>query len=182
MDPGRDRLRAVDRRHHRPDRADARRRHHRCRPLGAAGREPCGRDHRRRARSDMRYGRSSRSWSAAATLHAIASCVLGPCDCRDQPRSGRTARDRRAARAQCPLCLARQRLGRRADGRLRLFSVEPLGVCRHLRCWRSRPCWRWSGSASAKSIVAQAHGAVVARGARCQYDQRAGVCCASVRC
>ena len=38
----------------------------------------------------------------------------GPGDRGDQPRPGRSARDRRTARAQCALCLARQRLGRRA--------------------------------------------------------------------
>ena len=53
-------------------------------------------------------------------------------DCRDQPRPGRADCDRRAARAQRPLCLARQRRRRGADGRLRLFPVEPFGVSRHL--------------------------------------------------
>ena len=47
MDPGRDRLRAVDRRHGRPDRADAGRRDRRCRALRTAGGGSCGRDDRR---------------------------------------------------------------------------------------------------------------------------------------
>ncbi len=53
-------------------------------------------------------------------------------DRRDQPRSGRTARDRRTARAQRPLCVARQRRCRGRDGHLRLSSLQPLGVSRHL--------------------------------------------------
>ena len=61
----------------RADRADARRRDRRCRPLRTAGGGPCGRDHRR-----QRAGYAA--WPifpvvvAAATLHAAASCVLGP--------------------------------------------------------------------------------------------------------
>ena len=62
MDPGRDRPRAVDRRHRRADRADAGRRHRRCRPLGAAGRGPCGRRPSASARSPMRHGRSFPWW------------------------------------------------------------------------------------------------------------------------
>ncbi len=54
------------------------------------------------------------------------------CDRRDQPRPGRTVRDGRAARAQRPLCFARQRNGRGRDGHGRLSAVEPFGVPRHL--------------------------------------------------
>ena len=78
MDPGRDRLRAVDRRHHRPDRADAGRRHRRCRPLRAAGRGPRGRDHRLSCALGYAIWPIFPVVVAAATLHATASCVLGP--------------------------------------------------------------------------------------------------------
>ena len=151
MDPGRDRPRAVDRRHRRPDRPDAGRRHHRCRALGKAGRGLCGRRHRRRA---LAYA----AWpifpviAAAATLHADGELRAGACDRGDQPRTGRTCRDRRTARAQCAVRLARQRLCRRTDGRLRLFPVQPLGVSRHLRACHSRPSSRCRGYPTAKSI------------------------------
>src|SRR6478752_9787487 len=70
MDPGRDRPRAVDRRHHRPDRADAARSERLVAGLAVAT-----------------IGISALAYAAmpifpvvvaAATLHAAASCVLGP--------------------------------------------------------------------------------------------------------
>ncbi len=132
MDPGRDRLCAVDRRLGRPDRADAGRRHRRCRALRTAGGGPCGRDHRRqRAGICGMADLSGRGRRGDAARRRELRARSG--DCRDQPRSGRAARDRRAARTQRPLCVARQRRRRRRDGHLRLSAVEPLGVSRHLR-------------------------------------------------
>ena len=74
------------------------------------------------------FSRSDRSRHAACAGKLRA----GPRDRGDQPRPGRSARDRRAARAQCPLRLARQRLGGGADGGRRLSAVQPGGVSGHL--------------------------------------------------
>ena len=132
MDPGRDRAGAVDRRHRRTDRPDAGRRHHRCRAQGTAGRGLCGRRHRRaRARlcgvADLSGDRGG--GDAACRWPAACWALRSP-----RSASGWSARrDRRTVRAQCAVRLARQRLCRGADGRLRLFPVEPLGVSRHLR-------------------------------------------------
>ena len=43
----------------------------------------------------------------AATLHAAGKLRARPRDCRNQSRPGRAAGDRRTARTQRPLCLAR---------------------------------------------------------------------------
>ncbi len=160
MDAGRDRLRAVDRRHHRPARADAGRGHRRCRALRAAGGGSCGRDHRlQRAGlcgvADLSGGGGGGNAACARELRARSG------DCRDQPRPGRAAGDRRAARAQRPFCIARQRLGGGVDGCLWLSAVEPIGIFRHRSFSRSRPCWRSSRIREQEIDVAQAHGAVV---------------------
>ena len=131
MDASRDRPGAVDRRRGRADRADAGRRHRRCGPFGAAGGGPGGCDHRHEraglcAVADLPGGGDRGDAACGRKLRAR------PGDRRDQPRAGRTAGDGRAARAQCPLCLARQRNGRGRDGHGRLSAVEPFGVSRHL--------------------------------------------------
>ena len=76
--------------------------------------------------ADLSGGGGGRDAACARELRA------GSGDCRDQPRPGRAACDRRTARAQCPLCLARQRRRRGRDGRVRLSAVQPLGVPGHL--------------------------------------------------
>jgi len=149
MDPGRDRPCAVDRRNHRPDRADAGRCHRRCGPLRTAGGRTCGCDHRhQRARirdvADLCGGGGGGDAACGGELRA------GSGHCRHQPRAGRPACDRRAARAQRPLRLARQRNCGGRDGNLRLFVVQPLGLYRHLcagdpRLARTRPHPRAGG-------------------------------------
>ena len=132
MDPGRDRLRAVDRRHHRPDRADARRRHRRCRPLRTAGREPCGRDHRRLRARICRYGRSFRSWSRPRRCTRPRAA----CSVRRLPRSASVWSDRlrSASGSGATPALPRSATASAAAlmGTVRLSAVEPLGVSRHL--------------------------------------------------
>ena len=49
----------------------------------------------------------------------------------DQPRPGRAAGDRRAARTQRALCIARQRRRRGGHGHRRLFGLKPFGVRRY---------------------------------------------------
>ena len=96
---------------------------------------------------------------AAATLHAAASCVLGPCDRRDQPRPGRTA-------------AIGERLGRNA----RFASIgngvaaAVMGACGYLLSSRSvffvtavlviPTLLALAASARAEIDLAQAHGAV----------------------
>ena len=180
MDPGRDRLCAVDRRHHRVARADAGRRHRRCGALGADGGGPCGGDHRHvRAVlcgvADLPGGGGGGHAARARKLRAR------PGDCRDQPRPGRAAGDRRTARAQCAVRLARQRFGGGTDGRLRLLRCRA-GRCFWSRsCWRSRPCWRSRASASARSTSRRP---MVRSRARCPIPRRpaCSASCASVRC
>ncbi len=82
-------------------------------------------------------------------------------DRRDQPWSGRTAGDRRAARAQRPLCLAGQRRCRGRDGHLRLSAVEPFGVPGHLHPGDSDLAGARRASASGEIDAARAHGAVL---------------------
>ena len=123
MDAGRDRLRALDRRDRRPARTDTGRSHRRCRALRTAGGGSGGRDHRLQraglcAVADLSGGDGGRDAACARELCA------GSSDCRDQPWSGRAARDRGAAWAQCPLCIARQRVRCGADGRVRLLSCR----------------------------------------------------------
>ena len=131
MDAGRDRLRAVDRRHHRPARADAGRRYRRLRTFRAADGGPGGRHHRLRrtglcVMADLSGGDGGRHSACAGELCA------GPGDCGDQSWPGRAVRNRGAAWPQCPLRFAGQRLGGGPDGRVRLPAVEPVGVSRDL--------------------------------------------------
>ena len=130
MDAGRDRLRAVDRRHHRPARTDAGRRHRRCGAFRAADGGSGGRHHRLRraglcAMADLSGGDGRGDAACAGELRA------GSGDCGDQPRPGRAVRNRGAARAQRPFRIAWQRFGGGADGRVRLPAVEPVGVFCH---------------------------------------------------
>ena len=151
MDPGRDRAGAVDRRRGRPDRADAGRRHRRCRPLRTAGGGPCrGDDRRQRAGLCGMADLSGRGRRGDPACRRELRARSG--DRRDQPRAGRAACDRRAARTQRPLRVARQRRRRRRDGHLRLSSVEPLGVSRHLHAGDSDLARADRGSASTKSM------------------------------
>ena len=131
MDAGRDRFCALDRRDHRPAWADAGRGDRRCRALRAAGGGSCGGDYRlQRAGlcgvADFPGRGCGRDSACAGELRARSG------DCCDQSRPGRSACDRRAARPQRPFCVARQRLGGGADGRVRLSAVEPVGVSCHL--------------------------------------------------
>ena len=132
MDAGRDRLCAVDRRHHRPARADAGRRHRRCRAVRAAGGGPRGRDHRlRRAGlcgvADLSGGAPRppfcMRWRAACWVRRLPRSVSAWSD-RSRSASGSGATPRFAS------------LGngspRPLMGTCRLFVVEPLGVPRHL--------------------------------------------------
>ena len=183
MDAGADRPGVVDRQRGRTDRADAGRRHHRCREIGAPGRGACDRDHRLRGARLCRYadlsgGRHRRHDARRRKLRA------GTGDCRDQSRSGRALCDRRTARAQRALCLARQRRRRRRDGDLRLSAVEPLGVPRYLlpgdpdlavagahpggRC-RRRPC-PWFGAA--RGAGSQDHAGRRSRASEAAIDLR----------
>ena len=82
----------------------------------------------------------------AATLHAAASCVLGPAIAAiSLGLVGPLAIGERL-RAQRPLRVAWQRRCRGRDGHGRLSAVEPLGVSRHLHpgdsdlaCARAHP-------------------------------------------
>ena len=130
MDAGRDRLRALDRRDRRPARTDTGRSHRRCRALRTADGWSGGRDHRLQraglcAVADLSGGDGGRDAACARELRA------GSCHCRDQPWSGRAARDRGTARAQRPFCIPWQRFGGGLDGRVRLLPVEPIGILCH---------------------------------------------------
>ena len=125
--------------------------------------------------ADLSGGGGGRDAACAGELRA------GPGDRRDQPRPGRTARDRRAARAQCPLCLARQRLGGGGDGRggyllssRSVFLVTfILAIPTLLALSRIR---------EQEIDVAQGARRGAARGARCRSHQRVRIWCASARC
>ena len=141
---GRDRLGAVDRRHRRADRPDAGRRHRRCSPLGAAGGGPCGCDHRLQRAGLCGVADLSRWWSTAATLHAAASCVLGPAIAAISlglvgppaigERLGRNARFASLGNG----------VGRGRDGHRPAICCPAVRCSWSPSCWRFRPCWRLS--------------------------------------
>ena len=118
----------------------------------------------------MRCGRSFPVVTAAATLHALASCVLGP------------AIAAISLGLVGPLAIG-ERLGRNArfaslgNGSAAALMGACGYFCRAGRCswsrsfWRSRPCWRCRGSASGRSTLRRPWRGD-ARGARCQGDQR----------
>ena len=119
--------------------------------------------------------------TAAATLHALASCVLGPAIAAISlglvgplaigERLGRNARYR----------VARQRFRGGADGGMRLSVVEPGGISRHLHAGHSD-----AAVAGADSRKGDRRRAVPRRGGarRCPTSQPPAyfICCASVRC
>ena len=115
--------------------------------------------------ADLPGGDCGRDPACAGELRA------GSCDCRDQSRPGRPACDRRAARPQRPLCLARQRLGGSPDGRLRLLLSNRsvflvtflLAIPTLLALWRIR---------EREIDIVQAHGAIAARSAGREGHQR----------
>ena len=130
MDAGRDRLRAFDRRDHRPARTDAGRSHRRCGALRTADGWSGGRHHRQ-----LRAGLCVVADLSGGGDGCDAACARelrpGSGDCGDQPRPGRAARDRGTARAQRPFRIAWQRFGGSPDGRVWLLPVEPIGVLCH---------------------------------------------------
>ena len=133
VDPGRYRPGAVDRQHRRPDRPDAGRADRRRGAL-ASGWSPGLRSSRSpRARSPMRCCPIFPVVFSAATLHAAASCVLGPCIVALSLGLVGYAGIGDAARPQRALRLDRQRHRGRRDGRDRLFLLRAGGVLRHRR-------------------------------------------------
>ena len=165
----------------RPDRADARRRHRRCRALRTAGGEPCGRDHRRAARSRMPHGRSFR-WS-----RPLRPCMppRAACSVRRLPRSASawSARSRSASGSGAMPALPRSATA---------SAAAVMGTCGYLLS--SRSVFLVTFVLAIPTLLALARirereidvGAGprrgAARGARRQRHQRAAVCCASVRC
>ena len=106
------------------------RRDRRCRAFRAAGGGPGGRHHRL-----CRAGLCVMADLPGRDCRGDAACDgelrAGSGDCGDQSRPGRAVRDRRAAWAQRPLRIARQRLGGGADGR------DAVTCCRTRRCFLS---------------------------------------------
>ena len=109
---------------------------------------------------------------AAATLHAAASCVLGPAIAAISlglvgplaigERLGRNARFASLGNG----------VGRGRDGHVRLSAVEPFGVSRHLHPGDSDPAGA-GAHPRARNRCRPGARRGAARGARCQRDQRA---------